>query len=76
VAPLIFYLHQGISAGLGGEYNLIDANDSCYQGATGSLGIASSPGGEFHTEWGETTTIATINIYDFLGNMYQALFGN
>ena len=50
--------------------------DSVYElYVTGSLSLATTPGTEAHVEWGNTRTIATINIYDIFENTFALLYG-
>ncbi len=57
-----------LTASMGGEFNIIDAGNKYYYGATGLLGITTPGGGigELHAEWGNTNTILSINIFDIL----------
>jgi len=66
---------SGLSAGIGGEFNVIDDGNNYYYGVTGSLSLATTPGTEAHVEWGNTRTIATINIYDIFENTFALLYG-
>ena len=58
----------------GAEVNIIpdeELND-IYFGATGSLGFG-VPGGELHVEWGETITLAKLNIFDLVDEIYTRI---
>ncbi len=59
-----------LTASIGGELNVLDNNNKYYYGVTGLLGIT-TPGKivEGHAEWGDTSTIISINIFD-------SIFGN
>ena len=68
---------SGLGVSGGGELNIIDATSTrgkYYYGATGLLGITAWPGGETHTEWGETTNVSTFNIYDTMADCYHWMF--
>ena len=43
---------------------------SVYQVSTDNVGFG-TPGAEFHTEWGETKTFFSINVFDEASNIYD-----
>lgn len=65
-----------VPVAIGGDFNIIpdDTLGRTYLGVTGNLGFG-TPGGEFHTEWGSTTTwdFTQFNIFDVAENVYSKI---
>ena len=64
----------GVPLNAGAEVNIIPdrKSNNAYFGATGSLGFG-VPGGELHVEWGETVTLAKLNIFDLAAEIYTRI---
>ena len=63
----------GVPVAAGGDFNIIpdDELGTVYFGTTTNVGLG-TPGGEFHVEWGETSTWkeTRFNIFDVAKNIY------
>ncbi len=66
----------GVPLAVGADFMLLPdtPNKRMYHGLTGSLGFG-TPGRDFHVEWGETTTIFRINIYEVADDIYDWIMG-
>ena len=66
----------GVPLVAGFDFNILpdDVLNTAYVGLTGTFGLG-TPGGEFHVEWGETTTWNTtrINIFDWAEDIYDRI---
>ena len=66
----------GVPLVAGFDFNILpdDVLNTAYVGLTATFGLG-TPGGEFHVEWGETTTWNTtrINIFDWAEDIYDRI---
>lgn len=62
----------GIPVAVGKDFNIIPDQErgKSYYGMTNNVGFG-TPGAEFHTEWGETKTFFSINVFDEASNIYD-----
>ena len=68
----------GVPLAAGGDFNIIPDSEGnkTYYGATANVGFG-TPGGEFHVEWAQTSTLqpARFNVFDFAKHTYNMIMG-
>ena len=63
----------GVPVSGGVDVNFIPSTEKTYYGITTAVEISTAPGKEVHATWGETKTIAYVNLFELFDKCYKRI---